>query len=29
MVVGETLAGKSTCWKILAKAMNSLSEAEI
>ena len=26
MLVGASLSGKSTCWKILRKAMNSLNK---
>jgi dynein heavy chain, axonemal len=28
MLVGESLSGKSTCWKILQKTMNALNEKE-
>ena len=28
MLVGQSLSGKSTCWKILAKALNTLSESK-
>jgi dynein heavy chain len=28
MLVGQTLSGKSTCWKILQKALNALSEKD-
>jgi dynein heavy chain len=28
MLVGESLSGKSTCWKILQKVLNVLNERE-